>query len=277
MHSHWSQVAEAARFVKSRLNLPDVRTGIILGSGLGALADELDSARSVEPGHIPEWPASTVSGHKGRLIFGELDQVPLLILQGRVHYYEGYSMHQVVFPVRVLKELGIRNLILTNAAGALNPEFRPGDLMIIEDHLNLMGVNPLIGPNDDNRGPRFPDMSEPYDRTFIQITEKTAENLHIPVRKGVLAVISGPTYETAAEVRMLRKLGGDAVCMSTVPEVIAAVHLGLRNLGLSCITNMATGLTDGKLNHSEVEQIAGTAREHLIRLIRPIIPALDCN
>ncbi|NQT27359.1 purine-nucleoside phosphorylase [candidate division KSB1 bacterium] len=275
MDSPWINITEASCFIQKKYAPPDVRTAIILGSGLGALADELQSPRIVETAFIPHWPTSTVSGHKGRLIFGELDGTPLLVVQGRVHYYEGYQMDRVVFPVRVLAQLGIRNLIVTNAAGALNPEFSPGDLMIIEDHINLMGTNPLIGPNEDNRGPRFPDMSEPYNRAFIQTMEKAALELDIPIQKGVLAVTHGPTYETAAEVKMLRTLGGDAVCMSTVPEVIAAVHLGLRNLGISCITNMATGLSDSKLSHSEVELTAGIARDKFIRLIRKIIPTLD--
>lgn len=275
MESQWIKVAEAARFLRTEFSSPDIRTAIILGSGLGALADALQSPRSVAAAFIPHWPVSTVSGHSGRLVSGEWDGRPLIIVQGRVHYYEGYRMDQVVFPVRVLAELGIRNLILTNAAGALNPKFLPGDLMIIEDHLNLTGTNPLIGPNEDDRGPRFPDMSEPYDRAFIQAVEQAAADLNIPVRKGILAVTLGPTYETASEVRMLRNLGGDAVCMSTVPEVIAAVHLGLRNLGISCITNMATGLSDARLSHSEVQETADIAQDKLIRLIRKSIPNID--
>jgi purine-nucleoside phosphorylase len=275
MNSPWINVTEAACFIKKGYMPQDVRTAIVLGSGLGAFADELESPRIADTAFIPHWPASTVSGHKGCLVFGELEGNPLLIVQGRVHYYEGYQMDEVVFPVRVLAQLGIRNLILTNAAGALNPDYQPGDLMIIQDHINLMGTNPLIGPNEENRGPRFPDMSEPYNQAFIQILEKTAVELDIPIQKGVLAVTHGPTYETAAEVRMLRNLGGDAVCMSTVPEVIAAVHLGLRNLGISCITNMATGLSDSKLSHNEVEQTAGIAQTKFNRLIRKIIPSLD--
>lgn len=277
MNSPWINVSEAARFIQKECALQTIRTAVILGSGLGALADELQSPRILETTLIPNWPASTVSGHKGRLVIGELEGSSICIVQGRVHYYEGYDMGQVVFPVRVLAQLGIKNLILTNAAGALNPDFNPGDLMIIEDHINLMGTNPLIGPNEEERGPRFPDMSEPYNRRFIAVVEHAAEDLNIPIRKGVLAVMHGPTYETAVEVRMLRTLGGDAVCMSTVPEVIAAVHLGVRNLGISCITNMATGLSDAKLSHSEVEETAGVVRDKFIRLIRQTIPSIDID
>ena len=264
-------LAETCASIRQSLNLESVKTGLILGSGLGSIADQLRYRQELESKLLPHWPASTVTGHSGRLVTGKLDQVPVLVLQGRVHYYEGYSMEQVTFPVRVLAALGIRNLIITNAAGSLNPDFHPADLMLITDHINLMGTNPLIGYYDPELPTRFPDMSAPYDPEFRGLALKAAKDLDIPLRQGVLAVTTGPSYETAAEVRMLRTLGGDAVCMSTVPEVIVAVQAGLRILGISCLTNMATGLSGKPLSHDEVKEVAGQIQETFARLLKGIV------
>jgi len=270
----WQKVQDTAEWLQSRIRNREPRIGLVLGSGLGALADRLSDPVVIPTSEIPLWPVSTVSGHRGRIVSGGLDGVPVLVQQGRVHYYEGYGMDEVVFAVRVFAGLGIRSLIITNASGALNPDFSPGDLMLITDHLNAMGVNPLVGPNDDRFGPRFPDMSAPYDPEYLRIAGAAAEAEKIRVRNGVLVAVTGPSYETAAEVRMLRLLGGDAVCMSTVPEVIAAVHLGLRVLGVSCITNLSTGLSDTRLHHAEVEEGARRVAEDFHRLIRRVVKAI---
>lgn len=265
------QIEEAVDFIRSKAPSQLPETGVILGSGLGFLADQVDSPVALNTTDIPHWPQSTVSGHRGRLVIGSLEGLPVFMMQGRVHFYEGLSMLQVVFPVRVLMKLGIKKLIVTNASGGLNPNFHPGDLMLIEDHINLMGTNPLIGPNLDDFGTRFPDMSEPYSKELRQAASETAEAMKIPLQCGVLIAGTGPTYETAAEVRMLRSLGADAVCMSTVPEVIAGVHGGLKILGISCITNLATGLSGQPLCHEEVEQTAARVREQFGVLIRGIL------
>ena len=265
------QIEEAAGFIQKKLHAPVPETGIILGSGLGFLADRVDSPITLDTTDIPHWPQSTVSGHRGRLVVGVLENLPVFVMQGRVHFYEGLSMLQVVFPVRALMKLGIKKLIVTNASGGLNPDFNPGDLMLIDDHINLMGTNPLIGPNLDAFGTRFPDMSDPYHMEFRKAAMETAEKMNIPLRRGILIAGTGPTYETAAEVRMLRSLGADAVCMSTVPEVIAGVHGGIKILGISCITNLATGLGNQPLCHEEVEMTASRVREQFGALIRGIL------
>ena len=240
---------------------------IILGSGLGGFADVLEAPVAIETTHIPHYPKSTVSGHKGRWVLGKIDRTQVLMLQGRVHHYEGYPMQQVVYPVHLLAQLGIKKLIVTNAAGGINLNFRPGDLMMITDHVNLMGDNPLIGPHIPRFGPRFPDMSEPYHPPFIEIMEKAGLDLKIKLQKGVLFALKGPSYETAAEIRMLRQLGADAITMSTVPEVISAVQRGMKVAGLSCITNFATGLSGHKLDHKEVTEVAGRIQNNFIRLM----------
>ena len=268
------QIAEATEWLKSRMPFSRPDIALVLGSGLGDFANGLEESSVFPAKDIPHWPESTVSGHKGRLVFGRLEDKNLLIQQGRVHFYEGYDMQTVVFPVRVFAKLGVRSLILTNATGALNPGFRPGDLMLIEDHINLMGTNPLIGPNFDSLGPRFPDMSDPYFKQYRQIAEEVAGDQGIRLQKGLLAAVTGPSYETAAEVNMLRQVGGDAVCMSTVPEVIAAVHCGLKVLGISCITNQATGLSEVPLSHTEVAETAARVQDSFVRLIRHFIKRL---
>jgi purine-nucleoside phosphorylase len=248
-------ISEAADYLFSFLSATHPKIGIVLGSGLGSWADGLDDRVTVDMSKIPHWPVPTVEGHSGQIVLGKKGKAAVLCSQGRLHYYEGHAIQEVVFPIRVLGRMGIRRLIVTNAAGGLNPDFSPGDLMLITDHINMMGVNPLIGSHDPALGMRFPDMTDAYDAEYIALAEDAAREQKLSLKKGVLVAVSGPSYETAAEVRMLRSLGGDAVCMSTVPEVIAGVQMGMRILGISCITNMATGLSQGKLSHDEVRRI----------------------
>jgi purine-nucleoside phosphorylase len=269
------QIQQAVDFLSANIpeSVPEI--GLTLGSGLGMFANQMETQFSIKTASIPFWPVSTVEGHEGRLICGRIGNVPLLILQGRVHYYEGYPIRQVVFPIRVLSKLGVRVLVLTNAAGALNPRFSPGDLMLIIDHINLMGTNPLLGFHDPSFGERFPDMSAPYDQALIRIGENAAKKSNILLRKGILAVTSGPSYETAAEIRMIRRMGGDAVCMSTVPEVIAGVQMGLRILGVSLITNMATGLSSKRLSHHEVKEVAMKGQKQFSIWMKDVITGIS--
>jgi len=267
----YDQIREAASFLQKAISEPSPEIAVILGSGLGAFAEGLDNRTVVEMSDICHWPVPTVEGHRGRVISGKAGSVPILALQGRVHFYEGYSVQEVVFPVRVLKEIGVKSLIITNAAGSLNPNFAIGDIMIITDHINFMFTNPLIGPPVSSSGPRFPDMSEPYDSEYITIAESAGRDLNIPLKKGILIACTGPSYETAAEVKMMQSFGADAVCMSTVPEVIAGVQMGLRILGISCITNMGTGLSKKKLAHREVEKVSRSMEETFVKLIKEII------
>jgi len=260
------QLYESINFIKENLPL-DHPIGIILGSGLGGFAEILESPFYLETANIPHYPVATVEGHQGRWVLGKLNKTQILVLQGRVHYYEGYSMQQVVYPIHLLADLGIQTLIVTNAAGGINLHFEPGDLMLITDHVNLMGDNPLIGEYNPRFGPRFPDMSAPYCLEYIKIAEQAALNLKIKLHKGVLFALKGPSYETAAEVRMLRLLGADAITMSTVPEVIAAVQRGMKVLGLSCISNLATGLSLKPLDHTEVTRTTAKIQENFIRLV----------
>ena len=260
------QLREAVAFIHEFFPpLPSV--AIILGSGLGAFADKLQNTRVLETVQIPHYPVSTVPGHKGRWVLGQLNNKSILAVQGRVHFYEGYSMQEVVYPTHLLAELGVETLIVTNAAGGVNLSYRPGDLMLITDHINLMGDNPLIGPNNDRMGPRFPDMSAPYDVEYRKIAEQAGMNLKIRLQQGVLATLKGPCYETAAEIRMLRTIGADAVTMSTIPEVIAANHRGMKVMGISCISNMGTGISSGKLDHAEVTRTAEKIQHNFIRLM----------
>ncbi len=270
-----SKTDEAARFIRSRWPDCDARIAVVLGSGLGGFAESLEDVRSLDAAEVPGWPVSTVEGHNGKLHLGRVEGRRVIVLQGRVHYYEGHPIDQVVFPVRVLSRLGVAVLILTNAAGGIRPDLRPGGFMVITDHINWMGVNPLIGPNDPEFGPRFPDLSAAYDRELIETAETCAAELGIELARGVLAATSGPSYETAAEVRMLRTCGADAVCMSTVPETIAAVHMGMRVLGISCISNPAAGLGCAPLSHDEVRRNADAGRERFSKLIRAVIRRAD--
>ncbi|MEN1969100.1 purine-nucleoside phosphorylase [Lentibacillus sp. N15] len=268
-----TEIQEASTFIQEQLSAkPSI--GLILGSGLGVLAENIEKPITISYGDIPHFPVSTVAGHKGQLVIGTLEGKQVMAMQGRFHFYEGYSMHQVTFPVRVMKELGITSLLVTNASGGINESFSPGDLMLLTDHINNMGTNPLIGPNDEELGPRFPDMSAVYDRSYIEHAKACANSLGISIQQGVYVGNTGPTYETPAEIRMLRVLGGDAVGMSTVPEVIAAGHAGLRVLGISCISNMAAGILDQPLTHDEVIETTAKVREDFLQFVKEIVRTL---
>ncbi|MCY9164179.1 purine nucleoside phosphorylase I, inosine and guanosine-specific [Bacillus atrophaeus] len=264
------KIEQAAAFIKQQAP-QSPKIGLILGSGLGILADEIEGAVKLKYEDIPDFPVSTVEGHAGQLVFGTLEGVSVVAMQGRFHFYEGYSMDKVTFPVRVMKELGVEALIVTNAAGGINTAFRAGDLMIITDHINYMGTNPLIGPNEADFGVRFPDMSSAYDKDLSQLAEKMAQELQIPVQKGVYTAVTGPSYETPAEVRFLRTIGSDAVGMSTVPEVIVAKHAGLRVLGISCISNAAAGILDQPLSHDEVMEVTEKVKAGFLQLVKAVI------
>jgi purine-nucleoside phosphorylase len=266
-----ARLDEAATLVRSRTPLRPA-VGVVLGSGLGAFADALEEAAVLPFGEIPHFPASTVDGHRGALVVGLCRGVPVAVMKGRVHFYEGYRLDEVVFPVRVLGRLGVRALLLTNAAGAINPAFAPGDLMVIEDHVNLLG-NPLLGRNEDALGPRFPDMSEAYDRRLRDALEAAGRAAGARVHRGVYVAMTGPSYETPAEIRMARVLGADAVGMSTVPEVIAARHMGMRVAGLSCLTNMAAGVSDRALDHAEVLETGERTKAALLEVLARVVAA----
>lgn len=264
------QIQEAVEFIKKQIpNTPQV--GLILGSGLGDYADSFPHPVIISYADIPHFPQTTIVGHKGRLVFQEIEGLPVVIMQGRFHYYEGYSMEQVTFPIRVMGQLGIRRLILTNAAGGANMNFSPGDLMLLTDHLNLMGMNPLRGPHYEIFGERFPDMTCIYHPAERDVFETVAQRLQIPLQKGVYAAFSGPSYETPAEIRMIRTLGADAVGMSTVPEAIVAAQMGIRVSGVSCITNMAAGMIGAKLAHEDVMETANRVKHQFIALINGVI------
>jgi len=274
MSSGLNHIDEAVACIRDRLRtLPEI--GLILGSGLGVLADELADPVIIPFGDIPHFPVSTVAGHSGMIVAGTLEGRQVLILKGRVHYYEGYGMRKVAFPVYVMKRLGVKTLIVTNAAGGMNPSFAPGDLMLITDHINFTGDNPLIGPNADELGPRFPDMSQPYDRGLRELAKETAARLGIRLQEGVYAAVSGPSYCTPAELRMLAALGGDAVGMSTVPEVIAAAHCGLRTLGITCITDMAVADHLEPLTHEQVVRVAEETRPKFVSLLKAVISGVN--
>jgi len=263
------QLNQAVEFITTKTDLKP-RAGIILGSGLGDFADTLDNRIKIPTEEIPYYPKSTVQGHEGYLVFGSHKDVPLLAVQGRTHYYEGYPIDAVTFVVRIMQAFGIRVLLVTNAAGGVNPRFEPGDLMLITDQVNFLFDNPLIGANSYG-GPRFPDMSDAYCKEFFTPMEEIALNRGIALKRGVLWVSTGPSYETAAEVKMIRKFGGDAASMSTVPEVITAVQAGIKVMGISCITNAATGLRTNKLSHKEVTETANLVKEKFLTLVSGII------
>ncbi len=262
---------EAAReYVRKALGeFPEV--AIVLGSGLGHFAEAMQVVRSLATRDIPHYPVSTVVGHKGQWVLGEIAGVPILAVRGRVHGYEGYSHAQVAFPIHLLTELGVKKLIITNAAGGINRFYRPGDFMVIVDHINLMFDNPLFGPSPRQMGPRFPDMYSAYDPEFIAIALEEGRRLGVPIHKGVYLGVKGPSYETAAEIRMAERIGADAVGMSTVPEVIAAAFRGLRVLGISFISNMATGISTQKLDHEEVTRMAEQVQDRLSALVTQIL------
>ena len=264
------QLAEAVKAIQSKTPLRPV-IGLVLGSGLGAFARSMDKATVIPYSQIPHFPVATAIGHTGEMVIGVKEGVPVAVMAGRVHLYEGYSVEQVVFPVRVLARMGVKTLIMTNAAGSVNVNYKPGELMVISDHINFMGVNPLIGPNEDALGQRFFDMTEPYDPILGGLAEKACSKVGMTVRKGVYIAFTGPSYETPAEIKMARAMGADAVGMSTVPEVIAARHMGLRVLGLSCITNMAAGVLPQKLDHTEVLETAERVKAGLIKVLDEVI------
>ncbi len=264
-------IERSADYLRNAIGREQIDAAIVLGSGLGELGERIEEARIIPYKDIPEFPISTVPGHKGQLIIGYLEGKRVLCMQGRFHYYEGWSMNQVVHPIRTMHLLGISQLILTNAAGCVNTEWAPGDLMIITDHIKLVADSPLRGPNPDKLGPRFFDMTEAYDRDLIKIAEEAGERLGLGLRKGVYMFFSGPSFETPAEIRFARMAGADAVGMSTVPEAIAAAHMGMRTLGISCMTNMAAGILDQPLSHEEVVETGRRVSAGFEALVREIV------
>lgn len=266
----YARAEQAARTIRARTNL-EPHVALVLGSGLGGFADEFEDPVRIPYAEIPGFATSTAEGHAGRLVIGKVADVPVIAMQGRVHYYEGYTLEEVTFPIRVFKLLGITRLILTNAAGGIDIELNQGALMVISDHLNLMGVNPLRGPNDERFGPRFPDLSEAYSRKLQEDAVDEARRMGVDIRRGVYAALSGPSYETPAEIHMLRALGADAVGMSTVPETIVARQMGIEVLGISCITNMAAGISDEPINHAEVMETGQRVRATFTKLLRGVI------
>jgi len=269
----FEKASRAAKFIQSKTKLRP-KVGLVLGSGLGALADELASATRIPYDKIPGFPRSTVEGHAGRLVVGRLGDVPAAVMQGRVHLYEGYSAKDVVFPMRVFGRLGIRAAILTNAAGAINVEYSQGALVVIRDHINLQGTNPLTGPNDERFGVRFPDMTQAYWKPYREIALSEAKRLGLATYEGVYAALAGPSFETPAEIRYLKTIGADLVGMSTVPEVIVARQMGIRVLGISCVTNMAAGILDQPLTHQEVMETGERVKEQFMTLLRAVIPSI---
>lgn len=267
-------IQEATQYIKQQTALrPHI--AVVLGSGLGAFADELTDRLDLPYADIPGWPASTAVGHAGKLILGKLGDLPVAVMAGRAHLYEGNTPAQATHGIRVLRSLGIRSVVLTNAAGGINLELERGGLVLISDHINLQGSNPLVGPNDDSCGPRFPDMSDAYNVRFREIAKAVAADLCIPLAEGVYAAMLGPCYETPAEIRMLRILGADLVGMSTVPEAIVANHAGMKVLGISCVTNMAAGvLPDTRINHEEVLETGRMVRDTLVRYLKALLPRL---
>ncbi len=269
----YERVENAARTIRSHCS-EDLRVALVLGSGLGAFADDLEDSVAIPYEEINGFARSTVEGHAGRLVLGKIEDVPVAVMQGRFHYYEGYSFEEVVFPIRTLGLLGVKSLVLTNAAGGINVAFNQGALMVISDHMNLMGVNPLRGPHDNRFGARFPDMSEVYSRDYQETAVAEGQSMGLELRRGIYIGLSGPSYETPAEVRMLRILGGDAVGMSTVPEAIVARQMGIKVLGISCITNMAAGVVGEPIDHQEVIETGERVRETFKELLLRVIPKL---
>lgn len=247
--------------------------GIILGSGLGELADEYCDI-ALDYSEIPNFASSSISGHKGRLVFAEINGKKVVMMQGRFHYYEGHSLDKVTFPVKVMKKLGVKTLILTNAAGGVNPSFNPSDLMVITDHINFMGTNPLIGKNDDSLGTRFPDMSEIYDSNLVEFVQKIGDSIGVDLQEGIYMAFSGPSYETPAEIRMAKTMGADAVGMSTVPEAIVAAWAEMKVIGISCICNSAAGVSMTRLSHEDVIRAANSAKDKFKKLVKEVIRKL---
>lgn len=273
-HDAFSAAEAAAQFIAGRCGLRP-RIALVLGSGLGGFADELTNSTRTLYADIPDFPRSTAVGHAGALVIGEAAGVPVAAMQGRVHLYEGYSPHQVAFPIRVLARLGIKAVVLTNAAGGINPSYSRGVLVAIRDHINLQGANPLVGPNEDHFGPRFPDMTDAYDPELRRIAVEEAAHAGIHLFEGIYAAMLGPSYETPAEIRFLRTIGADLVGMSTVPEVIAARQTGISVLAISCVTNMAAGLSGAKIDHDEVLQTGERVRSKFLALLRAVLPRIQ--
>lgn len=269
----YEEIVEAADFVKKTLQ-PKPMLGLILGSGLGALADRMEQVRVLPYTDIPHFPASTVPGHAGRLVCGSLAGCEVMAMQGRIHYYEGYDVDQVTLPVRIMQSLGVKKLLVTNAAGGINPQFVPGDLVLIRDQINLTGVNPLRGPNDEHLGTRFPDMSQAFCLEWREEATRIMLSLGMNTPAGVYAGVAGPSYETPAEIRYLRQIGADLVGMSTVHEVIVANHAGMQVLGLSCVTNMAAGVLEQRLSHADVMAVADRIGETFCALVEGLVGAI---
>ena len=270
MNNTFTLCQQAADYIRTKMDASDA-IGIVLGSGLGELAEEIENPTIIDYGDIPNFPKTSVPGHEGKLILGTLNGAKVLCLKGRFHFYEGHSMATVAMPTRVMKLLGVKALILTNAAGGCNKTFKPGTLMFIDDFINYMGDNPLYGENLEELGPRFPDMTKAIDERYNELGKKCAKELGIDARSGVYMAFRGPNYETPAEIRFAQTIGADAVGMSTVPEILAARHCGLPVIGISCITNMAAGMTGEELSHKEVQEVADRVKGEFKGLIRKII------
>ena len=269
----WTLAGEAAAYIQSQTKLQP-RLALVLGSGLGAFADDLADKATIPYSGIPHFPVSTAEGHAGNLVIGKVADVPVAVMQGRVHYYEGHSMARVTFPMRVFSRLGLKGVLLTNAAGGISKGLKQGSLVVLSDHINLQGTNPLIGPNDSRFGPRFPDMTEAYAKDWRSLTLAEAKRLGIDMQEGVYAAVPGPSYETPAEIRFLRTVGADVVGMSTVAEVIVARHCGMKVLAISVVTNMAAGILDQPINHAEVLETGRRIRGQFSELLRALIPKL---
>jgi purine-nucleoside phosphorylase len=275
--SYIQQINEAASFIQSRLGGVSPTIGLVLGSGLGDMANQVEQPIAIEYSDVPHFPVSTVEGHEGRFVIGTLEGKQVIVMQGRFHYYEGYDMKKVVFPVYVMKAIGVQSVVMTNAAGGMNRSFQAGDLMLISDHINMTGDNPLIGPNHGELGVRFPDMSEAYNRDYRRLARELAssvvgeDGVALQLQEGVYAGITGPTYCTPAELTMLARIGGDAIGMSTVGEVIAARHAGLKVLGISCITDMAIGEVLEPLTHEQVVAVANRTKPKFIALVKAFV------
>lgn len=274
--SLYERAEHAARVIRAHIKV-EPRIAVVLGSGLGGFADDFSDPVAISYEDIPGFVSSTAQGHAGRLVAGSLDSVPLIAMQGRMHYYEGYSPEEVTFGIRTFKLLGIKTLILTNASGGINVALNQGALMVISDHLNLMGVNPLRGANDERFGPRFPDLSNVYSTALQAFAVEEAHAMGIEIRRGIYAALSGPSYETPAEILLLRNCGADAVGMSTVPEAIVARHMNMEVLGISCITNMAAGLSDAPINHHEVMETGNRVRVTFAQLLRRVIGRINAR
>jgi purine-nucleoside phosphorylase len=270
MTDTYTLAESAAAFLLAKITLRP-KIGVVLGSGLGAFADELSDAARVPYSQIPSFPRSTAIGHAGQMVIGKSGDVPVAAMQGRVHLYEGYSAEQVAFPVRVLGRMGVKALIITNAAGGINTKYKQGALVVISDHINLQGQNPLVGANDERFGPRFPDMTQAYWKPYREMAMEAARKLGQTLHEGVYAGLLGPSYETPAEIRYLRTIGADLVGMSTIPEVITARHMGIKVLGISCVTNMAAGILDQPLNHQEVLDTTERVKGEFVALLRGVL------